>query len=80
MNLYPYTYAAGLAGGYAAVKALREEGQPAVDRWLRLLTRGNTRPALDLLREAGVNLSGADTLRQAVEYAGSLVDELERNF
>jgi len=80
MNLYPYTYAAGLAGGYAAVTAMREEGQPAVDRWLRLLTRGNTRPALDLLRDAGVDVSSADTLRQAAGYFGSLIDELERSF
>lgn len=80
MNLYPYTYAAGLAGGYALVRALREEGQPAVDRWLRLLTRGNTRPALELLRDAGVDLGSAEPLRQAVDYAGSLVDELERSF
>jgi len=80
MNLYPYTYAAGLAGGYAAVTAMREEGQPAVDRWLRLLTRGNTRPALDLLRDAGVDLSSADTLRQATNYFGSLIDELEQSF
>jgi oligoendopeptidase F len=80
MNLYPYTYAAGLAGGYAAVKAMREEGQPAVDRWLRLLTRGNTRPAIDLLQDAGIDLSSADTLRQATNYFGSLIDELEQSF
>ena len=80
MNLYPYTYAAGLAGGYAAVTAMREEGQPAMDRWLHLLTRGNTRPALELLRDAGVDLSSAEPLRQAVGYFGSLVDELERSF
>ena len=80
MNLYPYTYAAGLAGGYAAVTAMREDGQPAVERWLRLLTRGNTRPAIDLLQDAGIDLSSADTLRQATNYFGSLIDELEQSF
>jgi len=80
MNLYPYTYAAGLAGGYMAVKAMREEGQPAVDRWLRLLARGNTRPPLDLLRDAGVDLESSEPLRHAVAYVGSLVDELEQGF
>lgn len=80
MNLYPYTYAAGLAAGCAMARALREEGQPAVERWLRLFARGNTRPAIELLRDAGVDMSGPEPLRQAVGYFGSLVDELEQSF
>lgn len=78
MSIFLYSYSAGLASGYAAVQAMREEGQPAVDRWLRMLTLGNSRPPITLLREAGADLTNPETLRQAVRYFGTLVDELEQ--
>ncbi|HWE63070.1 MAG TPA: oligoendopeptidase F [Chloroflexota bacterium] len=80
MNLFPYTYAAGLACGYAAVSAMREQGQPAVDRWLHMLTLGSTLPPIELAQAAGVDIGDPETLRQAVRYFGSLVDELEQGF
>lgn len=80
MNLYPYTYAAGLACGVSVAEAVRTEGQPAVERWLQTLRAGGTHPPLDLMRLAGVDLADAETLRRAVAYFGSLVDELERSF
>lgn len=78
MSIFLYSYSAGLASGYAAVQAMREEGQPAVDRWLRMLALGNSRPPITLLREAGADLTNPETLRQAVRYFGTLVDELEQ--
>jgi len=78
MSIFLYSYSAGLASGYAVVQAMREEGQPAVDRWLRMLTLGNSRPPITLLREAGADLTNPETLRQAVRYFGTLVDELEQ--
>ncbi len=80
MNLYPYTYAAGLACGVSVAEAVRTEGQPAVERWLQTLRAGGTHPPLDLMRLAGVDLADAETLRRAVAYFGSLVDELEQSF
>lgn len=78
MSIFLYSYSAGLASGYAAVQAMREEGQPAVDRWLRMLTLGNSQPPITLLQEAGADLTNPETLRQAVRYFGTLVDELEQ--
>lgn len=80
MNLYPYTYAAGLSCGFAAAEAIRTEGQPAVDRWLHTLQAGGTLPPLELMRLAGVDMASPEPLRRAVRYFGSLVDELERSF
>jgi oligoendopeptidase F len=80
MNLYPYTYAAGLACGVAVAEAIRTEGQSAVERWLQMLRAGGTEPPLELMRMAGVDMADAETLRNAVRYFGSLVDELEQSF
>jgi len=42
------------------------------------LALGNTRPPITLLQEAGADLTNPETLRQAVRYFGTLVDELEQ--
>ena len=53
MNLFPYSYSAGLACGYGVVTAIRKEGQPAIDRWLNMLTLGTTLPPLELAQRGG---------------------------
>ncbi|MGF6355568.1 oligoendopeptidase F [Paenibacillus sp. 4624] len=78
MGLYPYTYAAGLTASTAAAQKIREEGQPAVDRWLEALKSGGSLAPQELMKLAGVDMSGSEPIRTAVSYVGSLVDELER--
>lgn len=78
MGLYPYTYAAGLTASTAAAVHIREEGQPAVDRWLEALKSGGSLDPQELMKLAGVDMSGPEPIRSAVAYVGSLVDELER--
>lgn len=79
-GLYPYTYSAGLSCAYGVVEAIRAEGRPAVDRWLGVLAMGTTRPAIELAREAGVDMTSPEPIRRAVAFFGTLVDELERGF
>lgn len=80
MGLYPYTYSAGLTASTAVSLLIREEGQPAVDRWLEVLKAGGTMRPLELMKLAGVDMSKPDPIRKAVAYVGSLVDELEKSF
>lgn len=80
MGLYPYTYSAGLTASTAAAQLIKEEGQPAVDRWLDVLKAGGTMKPNDLMKHAGVDMSKPDAIRKAVAYVGTLVDELEKSF
>ncbi|MEH7384995.1 oligoendopeptidase F [Bacillus sp. JJ1521] len=80
MGLYPYTYSAGLTASTAASQMIKEEGQPAVDRWLYALEAGGTLKPLELMKLAGVDMSTPEPIKKAVAYVGSLVDELERSF
>ncbi|TRM11857.1 oligoendopeptidase F [Lentibacillus cibarius] len=80
MGLYPYTYSAGLTVSTAMAKQIREEGQPAVDRWLSVLKAGGTLKPLDLAKKAGVDMSKPDAIKEAVAYVGQLVDELEKSY
>ncbi|MCY0875607.1 MAG: oligoendopeptidase F [Firmicutes bacterium] len=79
MGLYPYTYALGLSISTAAAKAISEEGQPAIDRWLSVLKAGGTRSPVELAAMAGVDITDPATFKTAADYVGSLVDELERS-
>ncbi|MDG0959378.1 oligoendopeptidase F, partial [Bacillus paranthracis] len=80
MGLYSYTYSAGLTASTAVARMIKEEGQPAVDRWLDVLRAGGTMKPLELMKHAGVDMSKPDTIRKAVSYVGSLIDELERSY
>jgi oligoendopeptidase F len=77
MGLYPYTYAAGLSASTAVVQIIREEGQPAIDRWLEVLKAGGSMTPLELMKLAGVDMSDENPIISAVNYVGSLIDQLE---
>ncbi|MCY8343046.1 oligoendopeptidase F [Bacillus haynesii] len=78
MGLYPYTYSAGLTASTIVSQQIKEEGRPAVDRWLNVLKAGGTMKPLDLLKHAGVDMSTDQPVRRAVAYVGTLVDELDK--
>ena len=66
--------------GTAVSKAIREEGEPAVERWLNVLKAGGTKGPIELAKMAGVDMSEPEPFRAAVAYVGSLVDEVVKSF
>lgn len=80
MGLYPYTYSAGLTVSTAVSQQIKEEGQPAINRWLDVLKAGGTLTPLDLAKKAGVDMSKPDAIQDAVAYVGSLISDLEKSF
>src|SRR5690606_9155142 len=77
MGLYPYTYSAGLTIATAVMQRIKQEGDKAVNDWLNVLKAGSTLKPLDLAKMAGVDMSNPDTIKAAVAYVGSLVEQLE---
>src|SRR5690625_1775922 len=80
MGLYPYTYSAGLTVSTAMAQRIQKEGKPAVEAWLNVLKAGGTKKPLDLIKQAGVDMSNPDAIKDAVAYVGSLIDELEKSY
>ncbi|MFP7470269.1 oligoendopeptidase F [Niallia taxi] len=80
MGLYPYTYSAGLTASTAVAASIHENGQETVDKWLDVLRAGGTKTPLELLKDAGVDMSNPNAIKQAVAYVGTLVDELTDSF
>jgi oligoendopeptidase F len=80
MGLYPYTYSAGLTASTLVSQLIDEEGKPAVDRWIEVLKAGGTKKPVDLLKDAGVDMTNPEAIKKAVAYVGTLVDELEKSY
>ena len=80
MGLYPYTYSVGLVAATAMAERIAQEGDAAVQRWLQVLKAGGTMKPLELMELAGIDMRSPTTIRRAVAYVGSLVDELELAF
>jgi oligoendopeptidase F len=76
-NFYVYQYATGLSAALALSKQIIAEGQPAVDRYLRFLSSGSSRSSIDLLRDAGVDMTTPEPIQQAMDQFDALLDELE---
>lgn len=78
MGLYPYTYSAGLTISTQVAKRIREEGQPAVDDWRKVIASGGQLDPVDYAKAAGVDITTDQALKDTVAYIGSLIAELER--
>ncbi len=77
-SFYVYKYATGIAAATALAQQIVDEGQPAVDRYLRFLSRGSSAYSIDLLRDAGVDMTSAEPVKQALDVFGGHLTEMEQ--
>lgn len=76
-NFYVYQYATGISAALALAGQILDEGAPAVERYLGFLRSGSSRPPIDTLRAAGVDMTSPTPIEQAVARFDALLDELE---
>ena len=77
-SFYVYQYATGISASAALAQRIITEGQPAVDRYLRFLSSGSSDYSINLLRDAGVDLSSPRPIQQALDTFAGYLDEFER--
>ena len=75
---YVFKYATGMAAAFAFARAIRDEGAPAVERYLGLLAAGGSDYPLELLRRAGVALDTPEPVRAALAEFDAIVSEMGR--
>jgi oligoendopeptidase F len=75
---YVYQYATGLSAAIAIARAIRDEGEPARERYLRLLASGGSDYPLALLAASGVDLTTPDPIKAGLAEFESVVAEMER--
>ena len=76
-NYYVYQYATGYAAAIALSRRILKEGEPAVEDYLKFLRGGSSLPPIELLKLAGVDMSTADPINQALALFDELIGELE---
>ena len=74
---YVYKYATGLSAAIALSQRVINGGESELNDYLSFLKSGCSKYPLDLLRDAGVDLESPEPVDTALQYFGSLVDQLE---
>lgn len=75
---YVYQYATGYSAAIALSRRILDEGRPAIDAYLDFLSKGDSEYSIDLLKGAGVDLSTAKPIENAMKVFEGLLDEFER--
>ena len=76
-NYYVFQYATGYSAAVALSRKILAEGQSAVEDYLNFLRGGCSKSPIDLLKGAGVDMTGPEPVNQALELFGQLLDEME---
>ena len=77
-NYYVYQYATGYSAAIALSRKILAEGEPAVKDYLNFLSGGCSKSPIELLKGAGVDMTGPEPVNQALALFGELLDEMEQ--
>ena len=76
-NYYVFQYATGYSAAIALSRRILQEGEPAVKDYIRFLSGGCSKSPIDLLKDAGVDMTSPEPVDQALQLFGELLDEME---
>jgi oligoendopeptidase F len=74
---YVYQYATGISGAHALARRVLDGEPGASERYLDFLRAGGSAYPLDVLREAGVDLTSPEPIEETFAVLAKLVDRLE---
>lgn len=74
---YVYQYATGYSAAISLSRGIINEGQPAIDRYLDFLKKGNSEYSIDLLKGAGVDMAAQKPINDAMSVFKGLLDKME---
>lgn len=78
-NFYVYQYATSFAASQVLVEKVRNEGQPAIDKYLNFLKAGSSKYPIEVLKDAGVDMTSSKPIKAVVNKMNSLLDEMEKS-
>ena len=76
-DYYVFQYATGFSAAIALSRKILEEGEPAVRKYLNFLGSGCTKSPIDLLKDAGIDMTDTKPIDDALALFGELIDEME---
>ncbi len=75
---YVYQYATGISAAVALVDGILEEGEAAAERYVEFLGSGSREYPLELLGDAGVDMTSPEPVESALSTYSDYLDEFER--
>ena len=76
-DYYVFQYATGYSAAIALSRRILNEGESAVKDYIQFLSGGCSKSPIDLLKDAGVDMTTSAPVEQALEMFGTLLDEME---
>jgi oligoendopeptidase F len=76
-NFYVYKYATGMSAALKLSRGLLSGESGAKERYLAFLKSGGSKDVLDILRDAGVDLSSPEPVDEALKFFSETVAELK---
>jgi len=76
-SFYVYKYATGISAAYALTDSVLSGDERELNKYLNFLKSGGSKYPLDLLKDAGVDMSSKEPVCIALSKFSALVDELE---
>ncbi|NGP44580.1 oligoendopeptidase F [Bacillaceae bacterium SIJ1] len=77
MGYYVYQYATGYSAATALAKQILEEGEQAVERYFTFLKAGSSAYPIDVLKKAGVDMTTATPVQEALSVFEARLNEFE---
>jgi oligoendopeptidase F len=81
-NFYVFQYSTSIVASTSIAKALREDlkagGTKVRDAYLRMLSSGSSKPAIDLLKDAGVDMTTSAPFDRAIAEMNGIMDDMEK--
>lgn len=74
---YVFQYATGFSAATALAGGILEKGKPALEKYLKFLTKGGSDHPINLLRDAGVDMSLPQPVETVIRQFAETLEELE---
>ena len=78
LNFYVFQYATSFTASAALSEKVLEGDQSATKRYLEFLSAGGSKYPIDLLKDAGVDMTTGEPLRLTLQKMNRVMDEMER--
>ena len=78
MDFYVFQYATGISGAHAFAKRVLDGEPGAAEKYLNFLKAGSSAYALDILLDAGLDLSKPEPVEAAFDVMESYINKLEK--
>ena len=77
-NFYVYQYATGFAASELLVQKVKNEGEAAVKKYLGFLNSGSSKYSLDILNDAGVDMTSSEPIFATINKMSFILNEIEK--